>query len=64
MVGRLSPRQADGAIAGSPLSMFKNTKTNKKAQKGRVIILALNILTPKCTVQKVETGVGEVHRSL
>lgn len=64
LVGRLSPRQADGASAGSPLSKLKNTETNKKAQKGRIIILSLNILTPKCTVQKVETVVGELHRSL
>lgn len=61
LVGRLSPRQTDGASGGPPLSKLKNTETNKK---DRVIILVLNILTPKYTVKKVEIVVGEPHRLL
>lgn len=55
-VGRLSPRQADGANGGTP-SLSLRLLRQVKAQKGRLIILALNILTPKCTVKKVETVV-------
>lgn len=63
LVGRLSPRQTMEQVVVHP-SLSSRILRQQKAQKGRIIILVLNILTHKYTVKKVETVVGEPHRLL